>query len=166
MRSLKDRLRDRLRGAERIAVLAVGSELRCDDAAGILAARGIERRLERRAAGGPLRVFLGHTAPENLTGEIVRYRPTHLIVIDAADLGARPGSCRILDWSKTGEGGPGTHRMPLGLTLEYLRSSIACDVTIVGIQPASLEACAPPTRRVRAAAGRLARAIAEAAPGG
>ena len=85
--SLSRRLRARLDKASRIAVLAVGSSLRGDDAAGLLTARRLQKlRWPKRPS---VKVLLGETAPENLTGEIRAYQPTHLVVIDAID--SEPG---------------------------------------------------------------------------
>ena len=63
-----------LLAAERVAVLGVGSALRGDDAAGILLVRRL-RTFCLRTGATRLAAFAGHSAPENLTGEICRFRP-------------------------------------------------------------------------------------------
>ena len=157
-RDLRAQLRERLNGAAKVALLAVGSEERSDDAAGILVAR----RLAGLSWPSPLRlrIFLGATAPENLTGQIKKFKPTHLVAVDAADLGKAPGAISVLDMEGA-VGGPSfcTHNLPLTIMLRYLANSLACEIIILGIQPRSLEFNRPPSAAVDRAAGRLASAI-------
>ena len=70
MQKLKMQLKQKLENAGKVAVLGVGSELRGDDVAGIMAAEQIERISRPKTTAPELKVFIGHTAPENLTGEI------------------------------------------------------------------------------------------------
>ena len=86
MQSLTTELKNRLKAAKRIAVLGVGSELRGDDVAGMLVAGAVQKKSKK------IRVFLGATAPENLTGEIIKFKPTHLIIVDTADIKEKPGT--------------------------------------------------------------------------
>ena len=90
-------LKQKLNNARRVAVLGVGSELRGDDIAGLLAAQQIEKTITEQTILPEVRVFIGETAPENLTGEIKKFQPTHLIIIDAADLNKEPGHIEIME---------------------------------------------------------------------
>ena len=63
-------LKPELKGASKIVVLGVGSELRGDDIAGILAAENLKGKTSDK-----LQVLIGGTAPENLTGEIKKLKP-------------------------------------------------------------------------------------------
>jgi hydrogenase 3 maturation protease len=155
-------LRKRLSGAPRLAVLAVGSRLRGDDAAGLLAADALAaaRKSRRRTR---LKIFFGETVPENLTGEIRRFRPTHLLLLDAADFGRRAGTVRLIE-PEEARSNPSlsTHALPLSILTDYLRDSIGCEVFIIGIQPASSQFDAPPSAAVQRAARRVAAAILKA----
>jgi hydrogenase 3 maturation protease len=154
--SLTVQLRALLAGARRIAILAVGSELHGDDRAGLIVAE----RLSKLLASLPMvEIFIGATAPENLTGEIKQYHPSHVILIDAAGLGAAPGAVEIIDFEEiTGNSGS-THRLPLKVLVDYMRNSIGCRVAVIGIQPKSMEFGAPLSAEVRAAVGKLVRAL-------
>ena len=163
-RPLRTALRKSLEGARRLAVLAVGSDLRADDAAALLAAKHLAklpcpRRLKRR-------IFLGGTAPENLCGPIKAFQPTHLVVMDSADMGVRPGQIAVLD-PRQPLGGVSfcTHSLPLTVLVRDLLNFMACEVVIVGIQPKTLQFDKPPCAAVRRAALRLAAAIQCAADG-
>jgi hydrogenase 3 maturation protease len=138
----------------------VGAELRGDDAAGLLAAGKLKRSLSAKAKLPKTKVFLGGTAPENLTGPIKAFRPSHVIVIDAAEMGQAPGSVRVIDPQTIADAGSfSTHNLPLNVLTEYLRTALDCRIVIVAIQPARWEwgqSCSP---EVSAAAGTVAKGI-------
>lgn len=107
-----------------------------------------------------LEVFFGGTAPENLTGPIKAFRPTHLIVIDAAEMERPPGCVQVIDPSRVADTGSFcTHSLPLSVLTGYLREALGCQAVIIAIQPASCEFGRPVCRSVARAARRVARAI-------
>jgi hydrogenase 3 maturation protease len=109
-------------------------------------------------------VFLGGTAPENLTGEIKRFAPTHLVIIDAADLDTEPGVITVMDPENIGGTTFCTHSLPLKMMIDYLLDSFECHVTVIGIQPQSLEVGAPVSREVLDAVESLAAILLDALP--
>jgi len=170
MESLKTAIRRKLKDARRVAVLAIGSSLRGDDAAGLEAAGQLRRVRtgERGKTARPaLRIFLGETAPENLTGEIKKFRPTHLVILDAADAARkRPGSITLVQHERLRGGSSiSTHNMPVNVLVQYLQKSVPCEVLILGIQPKSREYGRPLSDPVRKAARRAAAALAAALRG-
>jgi hydrogenase 3 maturation protease len=140
MLPLRKELKNWLKGAKRVAILGIGFELRSDDAAGVVIARKLQAYIKKMKIKA-LKVFLGETAPENLTGEIKKFNPTHLIIIDAIDFQKKAGAISIAD--SRGEKGVSfsTHRMPIKFIKDYLYKSIACQTIIIGIQPQSLDFC-------------------------
>jgi hydrogenase 3 maturation protease len=135
--SLSQRLRTSLQTADRIAVLAIGSDVRADDAAGLVAGQELQRMLA--AASGrnpPVEVFFGGTVPENLTGQIRAFGPSHLILIDAADMGLPPGSVELLETKDIlNTASFSTHSLPLSVLSDYLGRMLECQVLLIGIQP-------------------------------
>jgi hydrogenase 3 maturation protease len=168
MDSLQAFLAERLGSFARLAVLGVGSVLRADDAAGM----EIVRILEERLAPGQscVRLFGGETAPENFCGSIKRFAPTHLIIVDAADLGLFPGE--FADICPEDVGGPSycTHMLPIKIMVDYLVRETGAEVTLLGIQYRTLEfdgAMSPEMRRaVLAVCDALMRVIASREPDG
>lgn len=164
-----------------MALLAVGSDLRGDDAAGLLVADYLEkdRRLktdgrslvsQKSAALPPsafhsppfFQIFRGHTAPENCTGEIKKYAPTHLVIVDAADMRQPPGHVELLESDQIGGLSFSTHQMPLRMLIDYLKTSITFEAIVIAIQPAHLDYDRAVTPAVRRAAHAIARALATA----
>ncbi len=137
--SLKQHLKDKLSGAAKVVILGIGSELCGDDSAGMVLVRELEKSV-RPDKGGPEVLFLaGSTAPENFTGDIKKFRPTHLVMVDCADMGIKPGEAIILDPDEAGGISFSTHRMPLSIMIRYLRIFIDCEMILIGIQPRSLK---------------------------
>jgi hydrogenase 3 maturation protease len=154
-----DALKNKLINAKRVAILGIGSDLRGDDVAGILAAQQIEKVIGRKKTSLEVRVFLGETAPENLTGEIKRFEPTHLIIIDSADLDTEPGQIRVLNTEEIGGTSFCTHSLPIKVMVDYLLESFKFQAIIIGIQPKTLIFGAKPTKEVLSSAKHLADTI-------
>ena len=162
MESLKKILKTKLKGAKRIAVLGVGSELRGDDVAGDLVARELESGCKYKCKSPEARFFFGATAPENLTGEIKKFKPSHLIIIDSAELGSKPGTVKVLAPKDIGGVSFLTHRLPTKIMVDYLQKSLDCKVLVIGIQPKSLDFGKQPSKEVKKSAGLVSAAIKEA----
>ena len=157
--TIKDLLKDVLAPAKRLAVLGIGSEFRGDDAAGILIADNVDKMLLRRKKL-PIKVFIGATAPENLTGEIKRYRPSHILLADSAEMRKRPGTIMYFTYDDVGEGMTfSTHKMPAKILADYFRKSLKCEVMMLGIQPKTIKFGMPVTAAVRDSAKEVAGAV-------
>ena len=115
-------------------VVGVGSRLRSDDAAGL----EVAEKLGALSLPGVFSI-LGDTAPENVTGEIRRLDPTHILFVDAADLGEVPGSLRLFESADIDGMTSSTHTLPLHVIADYLTKELGCCVLFLGLQPKSLE---------------------------
>ncbi len=152
-------LKKKLENARRVAILGIGSDLRGDDIAGILTAQNIEKAIKSKKTTPELKVFLGETAPENLTGEIKRFNPSHLIIIDSAILNAVAGHIEILNPNQIGGTSFCTHSLPLKVMTDYLQESFKFEVITIGIQPGTLTFGAKASREVIEAVKQLSMAI-------
>ncbi len=121
-----------LKDADRVAIVGVGSEMRGDDAVGIEVVRGLRHKLKSS------RVLLveGGVAPENFTSPIRRFKPSHVIFIDATDFGAKPGEVILAEPEAITGQSISTHTLPLSLLAGYLREQTGAKIMLVGIQPA------------------------------
>jgi hydrogenase 3 maturation protease len=131
-------------------VLGAGAELRGDDFAGVLVARAIEKwRRSKKIAH--VRGFEGCAAPENLTGEIARFRPSHVLVVDAAHLSLEPGEVRMIPADSVAGTSFSTHMLPMRIVLDYLKASCGCRALVAGIQPEQTDVMGPISKKVRRA---------------
>jgi hydrogenase 3 maturation protease len=166
VQTLKKTLKNRLSGAERLAVLAIGSDLRADDASGMLAGQDLKAALSSQKKRYPVKIFFGETAPENLTGEIKKYKPSHLVIIDTVDAGKTAGSIYLFKPEEISEGTSfSTHKMPAKVLIDYITASCGCQTTILGIQPKTVEFGKPITASVKRSALKVAEVLAGAIHG-
>lgn len=145
-------------GARRVVLLGVGSELCGDDAAGMLLAENVSRRLGQ---GSGWQILAGSTAPENFTGPIRAFKPDVFIVADAADFGAEVGHARLIDPEAMEEAGFSTHMLPFRLTLDYLKQDLGCEVFILGIQAGAMEFATPASPQLRRAVEEIGEYLAQ-----
>jgi hydrogenase 3 maturation protease len=162
MQALSTSVQASLKGASRVAVIGIGSDLRGDDIAGILAVQELEKTTKRSKLTVPLLTLLGYTAPENMTGEIRKFAPSHLIMIDTAEIGGKPGSIEVFPPEKTAGMTFSTHKLPVKIMAEYLSASVKCSVIIIGIQPKVLDFGSAVTKEVEAAAKQVSSIIKDA----
>ena len=149
-----------LSGKKRIAILGVGSELRGDDAAGMLVAKNIEKFLRGKPQNN-IGIFLGETAPENLTGEIKKFKPTHLLIIDSAEMDKKAGEFCVFNPDEITGVSFCTHQLPMKIMFSYLKKFIDCDFAIIGIQPKYLTFDSKPSKEVAAAVKYISKTIIE-----
>jgi hydrogenase 3 maturation protease len=131
---LGDSLRLRIGKASRIAIIGVGDELLPFDRLGMVAAKMIDR-LHLLHVG----VFFAGTVPESVTAPVRRFTPDHTIFIDAADIGAEPGTIAVIDSRSIPAGLFSSHVLPLPVVMDYLEREIGTGVTLLGIQPDRLD---------------------------
>ena len=123
----------------KIAFIGIGSELRGDDAAGVV----IINRLAEMAKNADCPRFLfinGGSAPENVLGEIRMFQPEIIVFIDAAILGEAPGTIHIIDTRLEKISGVSfcTHSLPLSIVANYIQQTVPCEIFIIGIEPVDM----------------------------
>lgn len=126
-----DDLRWRLAG-KRAVILGVGNPLCGDDSAGTELAARLVGKINAI-------VFAAAEMPENYLGPVMAANPEILMIVDAANLGAPPGSLAIIEKDNIADSGISSHSASLNLFLLLLHSEIHPDTFILGIQPATLE---------------------------
>jgi hydrogenase 3 maturation protease len=120
----------------RVAVVGVGNTMRGDDGAGILVVRALAERLQ---GASDVLLIDGSTAPENFTGPLRRFRPDLVVEIDAAHLEQPPGTVAWVDWRDADGMTASTHTLPPSVLARFLSTDLGCRVSLLGIQPATLE---------------------------
>jgi len=136
-------------------LVGVGSELRGDDAFGPL--------LARRLAAEGMPALDGGTAPESLTGPIVRSGAEVLLLADIGRLGEPPGTLRLLAADALAPAGSSTHDPALGVLIAYLVARRPMTVHILVVEPARTGLGSPISAEVGAALDRAVHDFLEAA---
>ena len=142
--------------APRIAMLGIGNELLGDDAAGVAVARALAPIF---AGKDRFLIIEGGLAPENFSGNLRRFKPDLVLLIDAAQMNETPGTIRWLDWEETSGLSASTHTLPPYILSKYLTSELGCRVALLGIQPEKMDLEAPLSPCVSKAVESILREI-------
>jgi hydrogenase 3 maturation protease len=138
LRRLLNQLTSKSANRPRIAILGVGNQFRSDDGAGMLIAQALANREWAQASDHFLIIEAGH-APENRTGELRKFAPDLVLIVDAAEMGEMPGCIRWIPEESIDGMSASTHSLPLSMLARYLTLELNCTVTLLGIQPGSNE---------------------------
>jgi hydrogenase 3 maturation protease len=147
--------------APRVAIVGIGNEFNGDDAAGVLVARKLSVQ-ECSADAGHVLVIEAGQAPENITGELRRFQPQVVLLIDAAQMNAEPGEIAWIPWESTSGMSASSHSLPLSMLARYLTLEFGCQVHLLGIQPAHNEPGSAPSPRVRAVIDEISSTLCQA----
>lgn len=136
MNQLLDKLQNKLRGASKIVFMGIGEEKLSDDGVGPyiiseLVNKNNEKILFINAA----------TDPMDRIDEIVRFNPSHLILLDTCTLNEPPGTVAILERENIHEYVPiSTHTIPIHLVIDLIIEKLPhLNVFMIGFVPESLE---------------------------
>lgn len=135
----------------RTCFVGIGSDLRGDDSVGLVVARALLHHFH----ANDLLVVDGGPAPENVTGQLRVFRPELVILIDAAHMDEPPGTIQWIPLDSIDGMSASSHSLPLSMLASYLTMELACDVAVLGIQPAQNELGSELTPPVQKAASEI-----------
>mgnify|MGYP005831077657 CR=1 FL=1 len=145
---------ERLGDAKKLLILGVGNDIRQDDGVGPKIIRDLQGKVS-----GKVKLVDAGTVPESFTGVIKSFKPTHILIIDAAGMGTPPGYMKFIEKDQILGVSFSTHQMPLSLLIEYLESEMDSKIYLLGIQPASNEFGGNLTSEVKKAKERIVNLI-------
>ena len=122
------------------AFIGIGSELRGDDAVGVVIVKRLAELAKTDACSRCLFIN-GGSAPENVLGEIRNFQPEIIVFIDAAILGEAPGTVKLIDTRREKISGVSfcTHSLPLTIIANYIRQAVPCEIFVIGIEPVDMD---------------------------
>jgi hydrogenase maturation protease len=127
----------------------MGSEFG-DEAAGLMVADHLKNMGPKETL-----VIRVEDRPENFTERIRRFKPTHILFVQAASFGGRPGEAMLLPIGAHGEG---LHESPLTTLAHYLDTMLSAHVRLLIIEPRGK--LGDPSQEIVGAARRVAEEIA------
>jgi len=156
--ALKEELIKFFEGEEdkRIVVLGIGSSIRSDDAVGL----EIIRYLKNKGMKNIL-LIAADTNPESFTGPIRRFKPTHVLMVDAAHMGLEPGTAELIPIERIRGQWFSTHHLPLGELAAFIKETMNAKVALLGIQPKSISIGPDLTLELKNAVERVSNIIYE-----
>jgi len=121
-----------LKEATVVVVIGMVNELRADDAVGLHLVRLLKPSMHDR-----LKVFEGHMTPEAYIGPACASHPTHVLIVDAAELQQKPGTWQVLSLDTIEQGLFTTHTIPAVEVAREIQRRCGATVVFLGIQPKS-----------------------------
>jgi hydrogenase 3 maturation protease len=119
-----------LRGSLDVVILGIGNSVRRDDFVGMV----VVRRLERARLSHVHLIETGEV-PESYLGVVENTHPTHVLIVDAAEMDAPVGSVKLVSPEKIAGLSLSTHALPLSVVSDYLASMTKAKIALLGIQP-------------------------------
>lgn len=114
--------------ARNVLVIGIGNTLKGDDGAGPVICQRLKEAFSDR-------VIDTGTVPENYIQPIIDKNPKNLLIIDAVDFGASPGTVQIFDIEQINSIALSTHSLSPRLFVDVICQSISPDISFLGIQP-------------------------------
>ncbi|MCX8170900.1 MAG: hydrogenase maturation peptidase HycI [Candidatus Bathyarchaeota archaeon] len=130
---LRSDLKTWLEGCSKLVILGVGNVLRGDDALGPEFISRLMGKLPKK-----VKLIDGGVMPENFIGHIRRFKPSHVLLIDAADFGGKPGEIRLIPPEQISSVALSTHSIPLHILAELIGRYVGAKVMLLGVEPKSL----------------------------
>ena len=115
-------------GGQKTVIVGVGNTFKGDDAIGPLIC-------ERLAGKVSADLIDAGTVPENYIQPIIAKAPQNLLIIDAIDFGASPGTINIFKPEQLNSMIISTHVLSPTVFVDMIRQNIKVNVYFVGIQP-------------------------------
>ena len=124
-------------------ILGIGNVLKGDDAFGPLVCEKLKIK------NISTEVIDAATVPENYIQTIIRKSPQILLIIDAIDFSAMPGSIRVFEPEELNSLVISTHTLSPKIFIDMIRQSIELDVFIIGVQPAQTQLGSPLSPQIK-----------------
>ena len=147
-------------GAGKVVVAGVGNPIRMDDFVGVKIVQSLQGKVSQR-------VFLieCETVPESFMQQIIDFGPTHVLLVDAALLGLKPGEVRLIMPERiTDFPAVSTHMLPLRIFCEYVAKTTKAKIALLLIEPELTDFGEGLTCNVEASARRIASALLKVLP--
>ena len=118
----------------RLVIVGIGNVLKNDDGLGVV----ILKELQGKTSDKISLIDCG-TVPEAYVGPIRKFSPSHILMIDAAEIGSKPGTIRFVFTDEIQGISISTHTLPLNVFTEYLKKETNAEIALLAVQPKNLE---------------------------
>lgn len=133
-KNVRQMLMDWLGQEFRLVIIGIGNLLKSDDGLGVV----IVKELQGKTTDNILLIDCG-TVPETFAGPIRKFNPSHVLMIDAAKIGSKPGTIRFVFPEEIQGLTISTHTLPLNVFADYLKQETNTQIALLAVQPKNLE---------------------------
>ena len=154
---IEKELKNWFAGAKRVVIAGIGNPIRQDDFVGTKIAQDMLGKVSENVL-----LIECETVPESYLLDIEEFKPTHVLLIDAALLDLAPGeACLFLPEQVAGFSAVTSHVLPLHVFSEYLKQATGAKIALLLIQPKNVEFGEGLSSEVNAASERIAGLLRE-----
>lgn len=153
-------LKNWLSNAQKVVIAGIGNPLRKDDFVGVEVVRNLRDRVSQF-------VYLieCETVPESFIEPITEFKPTHILIVDAAMLNLTSGSSRLIEPNQMMKHtAVSTHALPLRIFCEYLAKTTDAKIALLVIQPEDTDFGEGLTSKLRETATTLTNLLLRVLP--
>jgi hydrogenase 3 maturation protease len=155
--NVRKRLKAWFSDAKRVVVAGIGNPIRMDDFVGVKVVQDLRGRVSDR-----VHLIECETVPESFLQQIIDFDPTHVLLIDAAVLGLKPGESRLIKpEGLTDFPAFSTHMLPLRIFCEYLAKTTKAKIALLLIEPKKTEFGEGLTPEISASEQNIVNALLE-----
>lgn len=123
-------LKEKLKG--NVLLVTVGNPLRGDDGVGNFIYEKLKGKIHAP-------IVNCEDSPEKFLDTIIKSKPDTIIFIDSVRTGSMAGTIFLVDEHEIFKIPLSTHRLPLSISIKYIKSQIPCQVILIGIEPKNTE---------------------------
>jgi len=153
-------LKEWLAGAQRVVLAGIGNPFRRDDFVGV----EIVRKLRDKVSEAVYLIEC-ETVPESFIAPIVKFNPTHILLIDAGLINMKPGSTKLVNPEQLlRKSSVSTHLLPLRIFCDYLSKTTGAKIRLLVIQPKDVNFGEGLTKELQDAAKNLATQLRNLLP--
>ena len=132
---LQKELKEWLAKPGKVVVAGIGNPIRTDDFVGVKIVQDLQGKVPKNVC-----LIECETVPESFLQEIVDLSPSHVLLIDAAILGLKPGETRLVFPEQvTDFPAITTHVLPLRIFCDYIIQATKAKIGLLLIQPGKTE---------------------------
>jgi hydrogenase 3 maturation protease len=132
--NVKQILMDWLGIKYRLVIIGIGNLLKSDDGLGIV----IVNELQGKTTDNILLIDCG-TVPETYVGPVKKFNPSHVLMVDAAELSSKAGTVRFVFPDEIQGLAISTHSLPLNVFADYLKKETNAEIALLAVQPKNLD---------------------------
>jgi hydrogenase 3 maturation protease len=129
--TIEQTLQDWFSGAKKVVIAGIGNPFRKDDNVGVQVTRNLKNKTSKNVY-----IIEAETIPESYMQQIVAFKPTHIMLIDAGIINQPAGTITLADPEQLiRKTSISTHTLPLRIFCDYLTQTTKAKIALLIIQP-------------------------------
>jgi len=142
-------------GSKKVVVAGIGDSLRADDNFGPKIVEKLQNKVRK-----DILLLECETVPESYILNIEQFKPSHVLLIDAAEMGLQPGNSRLVGTETIPKTSAiSSHVLPLRVFCEYLQNVTGAKIAMLLVEPKSMELKEGLTPEIQAEARKLTKVL-------